>query len=47
MKNDAIGKPSLELYGKTAEVLKGCSVFLSLSHSDTSVIASVVIEKKE
>ncbi len=47
VKNDAIGKPSFELYGKTAEVLEGCSVFLSMSHSDTSVIAFVVIEKTE
>jgi len=46
VKNDAVGKPSLELYGKTADVLKDCLVFLSMSHSDTSVIAFVVIEKK-
>jgi holo-[acyl-carrier protein] synthase len=45
VKNDPIGKPSFELYGKTAEVLKDCSVFLSMSHSDTTVIAYVVIEK--
>jgi holo-[acyl-carrier protein] synthase len=45
VKNDPIGKPSFELYGKTAEVLQGCSVFLSMSHSDTTVIAYVVIEK--
>ncbi|MBI2429534.1 MAG: holo-ACP synthase [Ignavibacteriales bacterium] len=46
VKNDAIGKPSFELYGKTAEVLKGSTVFLSMSHSDDSVVAFVVIEKK-
>lgn len=46
VKNDAIGKPSFELYGKTAEVLEGSAVFLSMSHSDDSVVAFVVIEKK-
>ncbi|KAB2922248.1 MAG: holo-[acyl-carrier-protein] synthase [Bacteroidetes bacterium] len=45
VRNDPIGKPSLELYGKTAEALKGCSVFLSMSHSDSTVIAYVVIER--
>lgn len=45
VKNDPAGKPDLILYGKTAETLLGYSVFLSMSHSDTSVIAFVVIEK--
>ncbi len=45
VKNDPAGKPDLLLYGKTAETLHGYSVFLSMSHSDTSVIAFVVIEK--
>lgn len=46
VKNDAVGKPSFELYGKTADVLKGSSVFLSMSHSDDAVVAFVVIERK-
>ncbi len=46
VKNDSAGKPDFILYGKTAETLQGYSVFLSMSHSDTSVIAFVVIEKQ-
>ncbi len=46
VKNDPTGKPDLILYGKTAESLNGYSVFLSMSHSDTAVVAFVVIEKK-
>ncbi len=45
VKNDPAGKPDFILYGKTAETLSGYSVFLSMSHSDSSVIAFVVIEK--
>jgi holo-[acyl-carrier protein] synthase len=45
VKNDPTGKPDFILYGKTAETLKGYSVFLSMSHSDTTVVAFVVIEK--
>jgi holo-[acyl-carrier protein] synthase len=47
VKNDPMGKPDLLLYGKTAETLTGYSVFLSMSHSDTTVVAFVVIEKKQ
>jgi holo-[acyl-carrier protein] synthase len=42
--NEASGKPVIRLSGKTAAALEGCSVHLSLSHSDTSVVAFVVIE---
>ncbi|MCK9408200.1 MAG: holo-ACP synthase [Bacteriovoracaceae bacterium] len=45
VKNDPTGKPDLILYGKTAEALNGYSVFLSMSHSDSTVVAFVVIEK--
>jgi holo-[acyl-carrier protein] synthase len=45
VKNDAVGKPSFELYGKTAEAMKGSAVFLSMSHSDDAVVAFVVIQK--
>lgn len=44
--NSPAGKPDFMFYGHTAEVLKGHSVFLSMSHSDNTVIAFVVIEKK-
>lgn len=46
VKNDPMGKPDFILYGKTAETLIGYEVFLSMSHSDTTVVAFVVIEKK-
>lgn len=44
--NSPAGKPDFVFYGHTAGVLKGHSVFLSMSHSDTTVIAFVVIEKR-
>jgi len=43
--NDPSGKPSFLFYGKTADGLKEHSVFLSMSHSDNTVVAFVVIEK--
>ena len=46
VKNDPAGKPDFILYGKTAETLQGYSVFLSMSHSDSTVVAFVVIEKR-
>ena len=45
VKNDPTGKPDFVLYGNTAATLKGYSVFLSMSHSDSTVVAFVVIEK--
>lgn len=42
--NDALGKPAILLHGRLAESLKNCNIHLSLSHSDTSVVAFVVIE---
>ncbi|MFA5832040.1 MAG: holo-ACP synthase [Bacteroidota bacterium] len=45
VKNDKTGKPDFVLYGKTADALQGYSVFLSMSHSDATVVAFVVIEK--
>ena len=46
VRNDTTGKPDLVLYGRTAESLAGHSVFLSMSHSDTTVVAFVVIEQR-
>lgn len=45
--NDPSGKPNVKLYGSTAEALQHSRVLLSLSHSDTSVVAFAVIEKTE
>ncbi|NUN68372.1 MAG: holo-ACP synthase [Bacteroidetes bacterium] len=45
VRNDPTGRPDLVLYGRTAETLKGHSVFLTMSHSDTTVVAFVVIER--
>ncbi len=42
--NEPSGKPGIVLHGKTADVLAGCRVLISLSHSDTSVVAFAVIE---
>ncbi len=47
IQNDKTGKPDFVLYGKTAQTLSGYSVFLSMSHSDSTVVAFVVIEKKQ
>lgn len=40
--NDENGKPSIRLYGKTAELLAGQQLHLSLSHSKDAAIAMVV-----
>lgn len=45
VKNDSAGKPSFIFYGKTAETLNNCSVLLSMSHSDSAVVAFVVIQR--
>jgi holo-[acyl-carrier protein] synthase len=45
--NSPAGKPDFIFYGHTAKVLEGHSVFLSMSHSDNTVVAFVVIEKKK
>ena len=44
--NSTAGKPDFVFYGHTAKALKEHSVFLSMSHADTTVIAFVVIEKR-
>ncbi len=44
--NSSTGKPDVLLHGKTAEALSRHSVLLSMSHSDSSVIAFVVIEQR-
>jgi holo-[acyl-carrier protein] synthase len=44
VRNDESGKPSVILYGKMKELLKGSKIMVSLSHSDTVVVAFAVIE---
>ena len=44
VRNDASGKPSVILYGKVKELLKDSRIMVSLSHSDTVVVAFAVIE---
>ncbi len=42
--NNEVGKPQIFLHGKTAQLLKGRKIFLSLSHTKTLAIAFVVVE---
>ena len=44
--NEESGKPIIQLSGALAEVWNDYTIFLSLSHSDTSVVAFVVLEKR-
>ncbi|MBN2365691.1 MAG: holo-ACP synthase [Calditrichaeota bacterium] len=42
--NDEKGKPSVRLYGKTAEMLNNTKVHLSISHSRDAAVAMVIVE---
>ncbi len=42
--NNPSGEPRVILYRQVAELLSNCKIFLSLSHSETYVVACVVIE---
>ncbi len=44
--NDPSGQPRITLYGKLSEHLATSTLFVSLSHSETHVVAVVVIEEK-
>ncbi len=44
--NEPSGQPRIAFSGKLGETLSGISVFLSLSHSDSHVVAMVVIEER-
>ncbi|NOZ62462.1 MAG: holo-ACP synthase [Calditrichaeota bacterium] len=49
VRNDGMGKPEIHSYGKCKQMLHVLSVsrvHVSLSHSDDSAIAMVVLEKK-
>ena len=43
--NDASGKPAIELHRKLQSLVTGCTIFLSISHSENTVVALVIIEK--
>jgi holo-[acyl-carrier protein] synthase len=42
--NDPSGKPRIILHGTLAEHLAGAAIMLSMSHSETHVVAMVLIE---
>lgn len=43
--NEASGLPRVQLHGSLAELLSGARIHLSLSHSDSHVVAMAVIEE--
>ncbi len=45
VENDALGKPSVRLYGHVRDLLKGCRVVVSISHSEHTVVAFALIER--
>jgi holo-[acyl-carrier protein] synthase len=45
--NDPSGQPHIAFSGKLGETLTAVSVFVSLSHSESHVVAMVVIEEHE
>ena len=45
--NDPSGRPGVTLHGPLREQLGGGMILLSLSHSDTNVVAVAIIEDRE
>ena len=45
--NDENGRPSVQLYNKTARLLEGKKLHLSLSHSGNMAIAMVVVDSEK
>jgi holo-[acyl-carrier protein] synthase len=45
VENNAAGKPSVVLYGRVREILKGSKVLVSISHSENVVVACAIIER--
>lgn len=43
--NDEQGKPSVLLYREVKRLLSGCTIFVSISHTETIVVASAIIER--
>lgn len=46
VENDPSGKPSVLLYGRVKELLKESRVMVSISHSESVVVAFAVIERQ-
>ncbi|MBM4168463.1 MAG: holo-[acyl-carrier-protein] synthase [Ignavibacteria bacterium] len=44
--NEPSGAPRIKLFNETAVTLEGCTLHLSLSHTENTVVAFVVIEHK-
>lgn len=42
--NEPTGAPKIALYGQMADILQGKTIHLSLSHTETTVVAFAVIE---
>jgi holo-[acyl-carrier protein] synthase len=42
--NDTLGQPRITLYRRMNEILTGSTIFVSLSHSESHVVAVVLIE---
>jgi holo-[acyl-carrier protein] synthase len=43
--NDEKGKPEVRLYGKTAELLAGKTIHISISHSKDAAISIIVVDE--
>lgn len=43
--NDSSGAPHILLVGEVARALKDCKLHISISHSDTTVVAFVIMEQ--
>ncbi len=44
VQNDVSGKPSVTLYGHMYNLLKGSKILVSISHSESVVVATAIIE---
>jgi holo-[acyl-carrier protein] synthase len=45
VENNAVGKPSVVLYGRLKDLLKDSRVLVSISHSENVVVACAIIER--
>ena len=45
VENNPAGKPSIILYGRVKELLKGSRILVSISHSENVVVACAIIER--
>ena len=44
--NDSLGRPGFRLHGPIAQQMNASSLFLSLSHSESHVVAMVILEER-